>query len=224
MRRDDKSLELIRTADGSYSILNKLLGETYHSRHGALTESLHVFLEMGFASLGAVSKLRILEVGYGTGLNAWLTANRAETEVINTHYTALEPFPPDNEFCLKPETHGNTPEAMRNWIKLMGAPWGASSQINEQFCIEKLQLKIEDYHSAQLFDLVYFDAFAPGYQPEIWEAQVFEKIYFLLNQGGILVTYCAKSSVKRNMKQAGYLVETLPGPPGKREMTRARKI
>lgn len=224
MKNEGDHLKLFQTADGSYSILNTQLGETYHSRHGALTESLHVFIGQGFEKTGNTEPLHILEVGYGTGLNAWLTAmacTEAERAVI---YTALEPFPPDSELCKKPESYGSSENDIFLWDSIQSSEWNKVTEINSFFQLVKLRTPIELFNHSVGFDLVYFDAFAPGYQPEIWDTAVFRKLFEFMNSPSRLVTYCARGSVKRSMKAAGFIVEPLPGPPGKREMTAALKL
>jgi len=204
------------SADGSPTLWVPELDEHYHSIHGALTESQHVFLDAGFHAL-AQNPIRILEVGLGTGLNAALTLKqRAERKVF---YTALEKFPLTQE-----EIQTLVPKDDAITAKIL------SASPNELLYLEdgvEFRLLVEDLRTFQAeeksYDLIYFDAFAPSAQPELWTDEIFQNMFKILAPGGALVTYCAKGVVKRSMKAAGFEVERLPGPPRKREMTRAWK-
>lgn len=214
-------VELIVTADGSRSLLNKTLNETYHSRHGAMQESLHVFIRHGLEYvLASGSKtIHIFEVGFGTGLNAWLTFDYTRTQQISVVYQAVETFP-------LPETIWQelryTDDERFNTIHQ--ASWNAPVAIAPGFVIQKINRSLQEISFAQgSFDLIYFDAFAPAKQPDMWTQEILLKVSQSLKSKGVLVTYCAKGEVKRNLKQAGLVIETLPGPPGKREMIRANK-
>ncbi|HZK08576.1 MAG TPA: tRNA (5-methylaminomethyl-2-thiouridine)(34)-methyltransferase MnmD [Bacteroidales bacterium] len=216
---------IILTADGSHTLLVPELNEHYHSTNGALAESMHVFINAGLeAALSCKSQLRILEVGFGTGLNALLTLLHATN--IPIHYTAIEPFPPDpllieqlnySQLLAKAETE--------DFYKLlMTAAEDNATKITEHFTLIKKREQVQQISlEAGTFDLVYFDAFAPNVQPELWEVIIFKKIYDALAPGGILVTYSSKGLVKRNLHEAGFAVERLPGPAGKRHITRAVK-
>ena len=216
---------LVATGDGSHTIYIPEWEEHYHSIHGALQESLHVFIRSGFDAVAA-DPCSILEVGMGTGLNAFLTVLEAEQQRRRVHYTALEAFP-----VAAPLWQSlNYPALLKreeksNWYALLHtSTWGAMQQISERFHFIKLQQKVQEaIFDAGSFDLVYYDAFAPRVQPELWEADVFAAIYQWMCDGGKLVTYCAKGRVKRTLKAIGFEVESLPGPPGKREMIRAVK-
>ncbi len=217
---------LVETEDGSHTLFVPALDEHYHSRHGAVQESRHVFLKMGWenAKLGKEA-LRILEIGLGTGLNALLTAIEAERSGIEVDYVAVEAYP------IQPEEYTlmNYPDlvgeegAAKLFEQIHSTNWGTPRTISPNFRIQKLHEKIEAFDLHQGVDLIYFDAFAPEKQPELWTADIFDKMYRLMNVGGILTTYCAKGVVRRTMQAAGFEVERVPGPPGKREMLIARK-
>lgn len=206
------------SSDGSTTIWVPGLDEHYHSIHGALTESLHVFIEAGFKSIDR-NPIRILEVGLGTALNARLTYEHAQERQREVDYVGLEKFP------LKPEEI----EALKNAgmeleVPFLSAQPGVQTSPGAGFRFTLLVEDLRMYQAApNSFDLIYFDAFAPSAQPELWTLEVFKNMYALCAQGGALVTYCAKGDVKRAMKAAGFEIERLPGPPRKREMTRAWK-
>lgn len=209
---------ITQSADGSTTLWVPGLDEHYHSIHGALTESQHVFIEAGLKAIGK-STVRILEVGLGTALNARLTLDQAQQDGTTIIYDALEKFPLTKEEIAAVGLQGMSKEA-----PFLSATPGASTQIAEQFTFRLLVEDLKTFEGEQgSYDLIYFDAFAPSAQPDLWTDAVFENMYGLLKPGGALVTYCAKGAVKRSMKAAGFEVEALPGPPRKREMTRAWK-
>jgi len=209
---------ITQSADGSTTLWVPGLDEHYHSIHGALTESQHVFIEAGLKAIGT-SNVRILEVGLGTALNARLTLDQAQQDGRTIAYDALEKFP-----LTKEEIEAVGFQGMSKEAPFLTATPGAVTQITEQFTFRLLVEDVKNFEGEQgSYDLIYFDAFAPSAQPDLWTDAVFENMYGLLKPGGALVTYCAKGVVKRSMKAAGFEVEALPGPPRKREMTRAWK-
>lgn len=217
--------EVIITSDGSHTLFVPKLNETYHSRHGAVQESAHVFVKEGFEYVSSVNTLSILEVGFGTGLNALMTFLSASYSKRKVKFTSLEAYPLDweivsqlNYFC---QNSGAVDSAM--FAKMHHCSWGIDCQINSFFSLKKLKLKLQEAVFEGEFDLIYFDAFAPLIQPELWTEKIFESMFKSLRFGGVLVTYCAKGSVKRAMKAVGFYLQSIPGPPGKREMTRAIK-
>jgi len=217
-------VQIITTEDGSHSLFLPHLDETYHSRHGAVQESNHVFITNGLHYTAAQKKsLRLLEVGFGTGLNAFLTMQYAGTNNVHVHYTTLETAPLQKEVYQALNYASQDLPAEQSFLALHNAAWSHSSSINKNFTLEKKQISIQEFSSNADFDLVYYDAFGPPTQPEMWIADIFSKLYSLMSSGGVLVTYCAKGEVRRNMQAAGFAVERLPGPPGKREMLRATK-
>lgn len=209
---------ITQSADGSTTLWVPGLDEHYHSIHGALTESQHVFIEAGLKAIDR-SSVRILEVGLGTALNARLTFDQAQQDGITITYDALEKFP-----LTKEEIEAIGLQGMSKEAPFLSATPGAITQIAEKFTFRLLVEDLKSFDGEQgSYDLIYFDAFAPSAQPDLWTDAVFENMYGLLKPGGALVTYCAKGAVKRSMKAAGFEVEALPGPPRKREMTRAWK-
>jgi len=218
--------EIFVTQDGSHSIQSGKYGVSYHSRYGAVQESRHVFLEAGLFPLfiAQPEKLSILELGLGTGLNALLTLLEAERREVPVGYTALEAYPLASEQAGQlnyPETlQLDSPDVFK---QIHNCKWGAANRLAPNFTLTKLELRFEDMAFEPSFDLVYFDAFSPNAQPELWEEELLAKVAEAMKPGGVLVTYCAKGAVKRRMKRIGLQVEALQGPPGKREMTRATK-
>lgn len=218
--------EIIITKDGSHSIALPEQHVTYHSIHGAVQESLHVFMEAGFhhaRTLFPKGPIHILEVGLGTGLNAWLTLEASRQEQRSVHYTALELFPltvaevSGLNYLSVMHRSDNTADFMR----FHTAEWEKDIPISPSFIFHKKQVSLLDYSSPPAFHLIYFDAFAPGAQPELWTTEVFENLRSAMHPAAILVTYCSKGDVRRSMEAAGLTVEKIPGPPGKREMVRA---
>lgn len=218
-------IKIITTADGSNSIGFKNIKEQYHSIHGAYQEALHVFINNGLIpKISETDNLKILEVGFGTGLNAALTFDVIQNQKAQVQYDALEPFPLSlalieklnyDKFFVNLSKHTFLEKFHQdNKTQLIHANF-TLNVINET--IENVVLN-NDY-----YDLLYFDAFGPNTQPELWHTPIFEKLYKCLKPDGYLVTYCAKGEVKRNLKSLGFKVVTLPGHPGKREMTKAIK-
>lgn len=217
-------LELHRTKDGSFTLHSAALDEPYHSLHGALQESRHVFLQAGFHALRK-PVLDLLEVGLGTGLNALLTWIEADARNIQVRYTALEPYPLPEETlaALGYADLVGAPERTQGLLRMMTAPTAEWAKASDHFTLRRLDVSALEFDGSEAYDLIYFDAFGPATQPELWTLPVFERMHRALRPGGILVTYCAKGDVRRAMQAAGFQVERLPGPPGKREMMRARR-
>lgn len=218
------TLRIITTEDGSHSLLNEEMDETYHSRHGALQESEYVFIEKGFSFFlekNNTNKLSILEIGFGTGLNAWLTARKAETEKKQVAYSSLETFPIPEEIWSA-LNYGAEDKLL--FEKIHRAAWNEWVEITPFFTLKKSTTSLQRTTlDAGAFDIIYFDAFAPNKQPEMWELAAIKKTIDAMKPGGVFVTYCAKGQLKRDLKNLGLEVESLPGPPGKREMVRALK-
>jgi len=214
---------LVRTADGSRTL--SWGAEHYHSVHGAVQESTHVFIKAGLEHCGQ-PHVDVLEVGLGTGLNLLLTWIRCLEGKLTATYRALEPFPLDPEH-LTALAHCDDlawPGLHEPFLSMMTGPTDAwhDAMGGMRFMRSSSDVRTLDVHSA--YDVVYFDAFAPSHQPELWTVDVFRRMHRALRPGGILVTYCAKGDVRRAMISAGFSVERLPGPPGKREMIRACRI
>lgn len=224
MKNDGDDTELQLTGDGSYTVVNKRINATYHSIHGAVTESLHVFIRNGFNQLQNAESIGLLEVGFGTGINIWLTMLETLDSGQTVSAVTIEPFPLPGSLPRMPDVKHNSNQNEYLWHKMHSADWNSREEIFPGFTLLKLQTTLQAVElSENYFDLVYFDAFAPSDQPELWTEAVFSKIFRALKPGGMLVTYCAKGDVKRAMKSAGFYIERLPGPPFKREMTRAVK-
>jgi tRNA U34 5-methylaminomethyl-2-thiouridine-forming methyltransferase MnmC len=218
--------EIMLTSDGSHTILSSRYGVTYHSRFGAIQESMHVFIQAGLRYKAAQSSsLAVLEMGFGTGLNALLTLIESQRKHIDIDYATVEAFPLDAQQAalLNFTSVLEMPELEETFQRMHRMDWGLRSELIPGFHFTKWKTTFEAYQPERLFDVIYFDAFAPGAQPELWELPLLEKMYISLAPGGILTTYCAKGSVKRNLKSLGFSLEALEGPPGKREMTRAIK-
>jgi tRNA U34 5-methylaminomethyl-2-thiouridine-forming methyltransferase MnmC len=219
--------ELLLTSDGSHTILSARYGVSYHSRFGAVQESRHIFIDaaLHYKAL-AQSSLSILEMGLGTGLNALLTLQESRRKGLQIRYTGVEAYPvqPEQYRQLNFIEMLQTPELEAPFRLIHEGPWGEPVELDEHFSFTKWKCLFEEFEPEPVYDIVYFDAFAPNAQPELWEIPVLEKMYRALLPGGVLTTYCAKGSVKRNLKSLGFVVESLEGPPGKREMTRAIKF
>lgn len=218
--------EIILTRDGSHSILHQTFDVTYHSIHGAIQETQHVFINSAFRLKAIVQEdISILEIGFGTGLNAMMTYLEAKRLDKKVDYCAIEAYPLTMEtirslnYCEEMACL----EEQKSFEQLHRLPWETTQQLDHNFSFKKLKQQIESVAFDNQFDIIYFDAFAPNAQPELWELSVFKHMFESLKPGGVLVTYCAKGVVKRTMKAAGFIIEAIPGPPGKREMTRAIK-
>jgi len=220
-------LRIVETSDQSNTIYVPGLNESYHSTHGAIQESRHVFIEAGFRKIAAMlERISIFEVGFGTGLNALLTQVDAETMHKHVLYTAIETFPLEEEIW----SGLNYPRMLCSsdystaYNRLHLAGWGRPEELSNFFHIHKIHTKLEDYSPEPgQFDLVYFDTFSPASQPELWTTEIFIKIYRAMKPGAVLTTYSVKGDVIRAMKAAGFTTEKIPGPPGKRQITRAVK-
>jgi len=225
------TIRLVDTGDGSHSLRNDALNENYHSWHGAVTESRYVFIEAGLQeAYRHYQQVRILEVGHGTGLNAALSLGYAREKNRELRYAGLEPWPVPSALLHSINYPAYLSEYEKEaFLHMIDAAWDEPQQWNDSCAYIKIKQGIQQAFIQQVpagwqpFNLVYYDAFGPEKQSEMWEKQVWQTCYELLDTNGIIVTYCAKGQVKRDLKEAGFLVETLPGPPGKREMIRARK-
>ncbi|MEX2234110.1 MAG: tRNA (5-methylaminomethyl-2-thiouridine)(34)-methyltransferase MnmD [Cyclobacteriaceae bacterium] len=219
-------LEIITTSDGSHTLRNKQLNETYHSIHGALQESMHVFIKNGLLyhfENHHTKNISILEVGFGTGLNALLTLQHAIQHHFRIRYTTLEPFPLREDVWSK-LNYADSDKDKQHFKALHEAGWGSEIAFTPEFMILKLNTSLQEAQLNEVYDVIYFDAFAPAVQPELWVYETLEKVTALLKPGGVFVTYSAKGQLKRDLKSLGLKVETLPGPPGKNEMVRAVRV
>jgi tRNA U34 5-methylaminomethyl-2-thiouridine-forming methyltransferase MnmC len=215
---------IVNTADGSHTIYIPELDEHYHSFYGAVQESEFIFINNGYDFCKS-DPVSILEIGFGTGLNTLLTAIKSMTGTKKVNYTSIEKYPLDGKMISVLNHHrfaGRNGKKIFNLIH--SASWNLDISISENFTLKKIE---SDFTKGQLsgnYDLIYFDAFGPDKQPEMWTKAMFSKISDVTNKNGILVTYSAKGEVKRTLKACGFDVNLLPGPPGKRQMIRAVKI
>lgn len=210
-----------KTADGSDTLFVPSIDEHYHSIHGAKQESLHVFIAAGLDQLKKTT-LNIFEVGFGTGLNALLSFEYAEKNNLTINYHTVELYPIEEDL-IEQLSYNTTDSAFQ---KIHHCDWNKEILISTHFCLKKIEANFSlNYESilSDSYDIIFFDAFAPDKQPEMWTQEIFNTLFLHTNNGGILSTYCAKGSVRRMLQQAGYIVERLAGPPGKREMLRATK-
>lgn len=216
---------LVTTEDGSHTVYLPELDEHYHSTHGAINESQHVFIQAGLEYL-RLDEPTILEVGFGTGLNALLTLQNSIAKKQKIRYVALEPYPLEADI-FKHLNFDDSAEmaAPDNYLqKMHEAQWNFPVFINDDFVLHKLKHTLQETSfMEEAFDVIYFDAFAPAKQPEVWSAENFEKCFQALKPGGVLTTYSSQGQVRRNMQEAGFKTEKIPGPKGKREMLRAIK-
>jgi tRNA U34 5-methylaminomethyl-2-thiouridine-forming methyltransferase MnmC len=221
-------VELKVTGDGSHTLFVPELGEHYHSVYGAIAESRHIFLKAGFGYIhNRLENIKILEIGFGTGLNALLTYIEAINSGGNVEYTTIELNPLDEPIYSNLNFFDfiDYPGSREIFLHMHQSPWNEALKISSSFHLRKIKISLHDYlPDEEIFDLVYFDAFGPDVQPEMWTLEVFEKMAVCLKKEAILVTYSTKGTVKRNLASAGFRIEKLPGPQGKREILRAFKI
>ncbi len=215
--------DIFITEDGSHSLIHPQLEESYHSNHGAIQESLHTFIHAGLHEC-TQKDLQVLEIGFGTGLNAFLTLLEAEKKQLNIQYTAIELFP----ISMAVVQTLNYPELSAKGKKeefylLHSAAWDEITEIRPNFQLQKLQADFTKLALIGKFDLIYFDAFSPDKQPEMWTEERFQMLYNACNEGAVLTVYKRQGSVRRAMQTAGFIVERIGGAKGKREMLRARK-
>jgi len=216
---------VITTSDGSKTIQIEDWNEQYHSVHGAVQEAEHVFIKNGL-SLFQNRGISILEIGFGTGLNALITLIRSKELNLKVHYAGVEAYPVSKDeldqlnyiSCL------NATDFKQEFRKMHTSPWERDVSISEDFTLHKRQQDFSEIKDISAFDLVYFDAFGARVQPELWTEIIFKKMFEAMKPNSILVTYSAKGSVRRAMQAVRFEVERLPGPPGKREMLRATRV
>jgi tRNA U34 5-methylaminomethyl-2-thiouridine-forming methyltransferase MnmC len=216
--------EIKITEDGSHTLFIPELNEYYHSTHGAIQEAIHVYINAGL-QFSDKNPIHILEIGFGTGLNAYLTLVEAENNKRSIVYHSLERYPVDEE-QLKVL---NYPEQIDFdnkdlFKKLHETEWNQTCAISDNFSLKKINGDLKKIDFKYQYDLIYFDAFAPDIQPELWTETIFKKLYHCTNPNAILVTYCSKGIVKRALRASGFEVKRLAGPPGKHHILRASKI
>lgn len=211
--------KIIKTDDGSTTIQLADWGECYHSKHGAIQEAYHVFIKNGLSLLEDKS-VSILEIGFGTGLNAFITFLESKQRDLTINYVGVEAYPVSKEEI----EHMNYVDELKAekfkeaFILMHNTEWGKETDISENFTLMKRKQFFHDIDDANQFDIVYFDAFGYPFQPELWSVDIFTKMFKAIKEKGILVTYAARGVVKRAMNEAGFKVKKVPGPPGKREM------
>ncbi len=218
--------KIIKTSDGSSSVYLPQWDENYHSKHGAIQEAYHVFIKNGLDLFSDGSKLAVLEMGFGTGLNCFITYLEAKKRNLNIDYIGLEGYPLETNmiFDLDHLKQLDAEIETEAYSKIHSSSWDVTHNIDGNFKLAKQEVMFENYQDHSVADLIYFDAFGARVQPELWTEVIFKKMYEALNDRGVIVTYAAKGSVRRAMQAVGLKVERLPGPPGKREMLRGRKI
>jgi len=219
--------KIITTADGSKTIHIEDWNEQYHSKHGAIQEAQHVFIKEGLQHYSANNKstsVDILEIGFGTGLNAFLTLLEADNIKSKINYVGVEAYPV-SMYDINKLNYVELISAENETVfnKLHTVSWEKEHEITSKFKLQKHQQFFSEIKDNNAFDLIYFDAFGARVQPELWSKSIFETMYKALKPNGVLVTYAAIGEVKRNMKALGFMVERLKGPPGKRHMLRATK-
>lgn len=217
--------EIIVTGDGSTTIHLPDVNESYHSKHGAIQEAVHVFIKNG---LDLVDKqdISILEIGFGTGLNAWLTYDYAAKSNKTVRYIGVEAYPVENNEISLLNYHLQMPDfdnGKQVFSKIHDATWEIEVAIDAHFKLLKKQLFFDKITDLNAYDLIYFDAFGYRVQPELWSEQIFQIMYNALKPGGILTTYACRTPIKKAMEKVGFKTQKLAGPPGKREMLRAIK-
>lgn len=211
------------TEDGSHTLYMPELDEHYHSKFGAIQEAVHIYINAGLNHCKK-ENIKVLEAGFGTGLNTFLTYIEGENQQKNINYTSIELYPLEKEIT----ENLNFPKAIEYKLPevfkaIHEAEWDTSQKISSHFELKKIQDDLTKHEFVGPYDVVYYDAFAPEVQPELWSSEIFQKIYDTMSEGGILTTYCVKGIVKRAIKKCGFEITRLPGPPGKREILRAIK-
>jgi len=217
--------EILITSDGSTTIHLPEWNEQYHSKHGAIQEAYHVFIKHGLNQFISNDAISILEIGFGTGLNAFITYLEAEKYQSTIDYIGIEAYPVRQEevsqlnyiYELKVDREQAVFDEMHS------LSWDKRHVVSNYFSLTKRKQFFDTIKDIELYDIIYYDAFGARVQPELWTVEIFKKMFTALKQGGVLVTYSAKGSVRRAMQEVGFVVERLPGPPGKREMLRGTK-
>jgi tRNA U34 5-methylaminomethyl-2-thiouridine-forming methyltransferase MnmC len=216
--------KIIITEDGSKTIFVPELNEHYHSTHGAIQESMHVFIRPGLREL-SVKEINIFELGFGTGLNAFLTAIEAERLNIKVNYDSIEKYPLDSEITASL----NYPDFFKDvsgdlFTKIHSCTWNKKEKISDNFNLMKIEGDIENYSPGREYDIIYFDAFGPEKQSELWHSDIVNKLALSCKKGGLFLSYSSRGQLKRQLISCNYNVEHIPGPPGKREITRATRL
>lgn len=216
--------EIIQTQDGSTTIHLPEWNESYHSKHGAIQEAYHVFIKNGLSTLDANS-ISVLEIGFGTGLNCFITYLESQKSQKSINYVGVEAYPISLEEVLQMNYSAELDKS-KDLIfrKMHELSWGEEHSLSENFMLTKRKKLFQEINDEALYDLIYFDAFGYRVQPELWSVEIFDKMYAALKPNGVLVTYACRTVIKQAMINVGFSVEKLPGAPGKREMLKAVKI
>jgi len=218
------NLKIIHTKDGSSTLYSPTFNEHYHSVFGAINESKHVFIEAGFNFLN-LSSIKIFEIGFGTGLNALLTYIESAKKEVTVDYSAIELYPVTQDVIQQLNyTQSLSEEIKETFDKLHKVSWNKKIEISNHFHLTKIKADFNDYLFTEKYNLIFFDAFAPEKQPALWSHQIFAKIFEAMDNQGVLTTYSSKGLIKQNLRNAGFQLERLPGPEGKRHMLRAIKV
>jgi len=217
-------LKISQTLDGSNTLTDENLKETYHSTNGAVQESMHVYIQQGLlAYKSSKASINVFEMGFGTGLNTLLSIIN-QPKNVNVSYLSAEAFPVEMEI-LKQLNYGTLAFDKELYSTIIECPFGVWKNLTKGFLLKKQKANfLTETFPSHFFDIIYYDAFGPKIQPELWTREAMEKCFEMLVKGGILITYCAQGQFKRNLKAAGFIIEELPGPPGKAQITRAIKI
>lgn len=215
--RNDNDFALLKietSSDGSSTIFVPGLDEHYHSVHGARNESMHVFIDAGLKQIKS-DDLKILEIGMGTGLNALLTLSHRAGKTIDYQTIEKYPLPPE---IYRQLNYGTTPDEKQWLMQIHESKWNEAVAIDTNFTLTKIKGSIHHVEMEGNYNLVYYDAFAPDKQPDMWQRSIFEKIFESMSPGGVMVTYCSKGEVRRMLQSIGFMAERIPGPPFKRHM------
>ena len=218
---------LLKTGDGSYTLHIPEWDEQYHSKHGAIAEALHVFIKEGlyyWSSKNAATEISIMEIGFGTGLNAFLTFLETEKNNFQIDYTGVEAYPLSLSEIQQLNYTSLLSASEESFLQFHNVAWEEKQVISEKFRLTKQKHFFSEINTENSYHLIYFDAFGIRVQPELWTEGIFQKMYSALKPNGVLVTYAANGNARRAMQAVGFSVERLPGPPGKKEMLRATKI
>jgi tRNA U34 5-methylaminomethyl-2-thiouridine-forming methyltransferase MnmC len=218
------------TEDGSHTIAIPEMHVTYHSKHGAIQESIHVFIKEGLQYFienkhSSNQTIHVFEVGFGTGLNALLSLQEAIRLNQKMFYQTIEPYPLSSEE-VDELNYGSllNEDLKQSFIAMHACEWNKDVQLHLLFSFKKIQTQLQQFETAQKFHVIFFDAFDPNTQPDLWTKPIFKKMFDMLCTNGVLTTYCSKGVVQRTMKAAGFSIKKLKGPPGKREIIRAIKL
>jgi tRNA U34 5-methylaminomethyl-2-thiouridine-forming methyltransferase MnmC len=221
-------MSLFITEDGSHSVYSEQFGVAYHSTHGAIQETRHIFIEAALSHYWQhrnVDKIKILDIGFGTGLNVFMSFIESLNQGYNVELTTVEAYPLSFSIAeqLNYSQQLEVPQLDSIFKKLHTLSWEEKHLISEIFSFQKHLLDFKNITHVNFFDIIYYDAFSPESQPELWESEMLQRMFKALKNGGVLTTYCAKGSFKRALKSVGFQIESIPGPHGKREITRATK-